>query len=175
MRRAAVSVFRERRLRAGVSRRAESRYLAGNANIERKSDSMKKYILFKSEPVEGQIASPTVLPAGAISVGQASRLSLTLKNFRSSGFDSRPELNHRVADLLEDGDRRDACPTLPLQQSAPLFAAWFRLKPPWRWNMTALILPFSNLGDGIAVGDYGLVCWPKNVNTFVMPPMMIPP
>jgi hypothetical protein len=54
-------------------------------------------------------------------VGQASRLSLTSKNSRLSGYDSRPELNHRVADLLEDGDRRDACPTLPSQQSELLF------------------------------------------------------
>jgi hypothetical protein len=37
-------------------------------------------------------------------------------------------VNHLVADLLENGDRRDACPTLQSQQSAPFLTAWFRLK-----------------------------------------------
>jgi hypothetical protein len=45
-----------------------------------------------------------------------------------SGLDSGPDVNHLVADLLENGDRRDACPTLQSQQSAPFLTAWFRLK-----------------------------------------------
>jgi len=66
----AVSVFRERGLRAGVSRRAEPQCLVGNANIERKTDTMKSYILLKPEAVQSQIitapaeAKPSVLFIG---------------------------------------------------------------------------------------------------------------
>jgi hypothetical protein len=55
MRREAVSVFRERGLRAGVSRSAEPQCLVGNANIERKTDTMKSYILRYAQPVQSQI------------------------------------------------------------------------------------------------------------------------
>jgi len=56
------AVFRERGLRAGVSRRAEPQCLVENANIERKTDTMKSYILLKPEPVQSQIITA---PAGA--------------------------------------------------------------------------------------------------------------
>lgn len=55
MRREAVPVFRERVLSVGVSRRAEPQCLVGNANTERKTDTMKSYILLKPEPVQSQI------------------------------------------------------------------------------------------------------------------------
>ena len=61
MRREAVSVFRERGLRAGVSRSAEPQCLVGNINIERKTDTMKSYILRNSPPVQSQIIT---IPAG---------------------------------------------------------------------------------------------------------------
>jgi hypothetical protein len=56
-----VSVFRERGLRAGVSRSAEPQCLVGNANIDRKTDTMKNDILLKPEPVQSQIIP---IPAG---------------------------------------------------------------------------------------------------------------
>src|SRR5271169_3869399 len=62
MRREAVSAFRERGLRAGVSRSAEPQCLVGNANIERKTDTMKNYILRNAKPVQSQI---TAVSAGA--------------------------------------------------------------------------------------------------------------
>jgi hypothetical protein len=62
MRPEAVSVFRERGLRAGVSRRAEPQCLVGNVNIERKTDTMKSYILRNAPPVQSQILTA---PAGA--------------------------------------------------------------------------------------------------------------
>jgi len=62
MRREQVSVFRERGLRAGVSRSAEPQCLVANSNTERKTDTMKSYILLQPEPVQSQI---TIAPAGS--------------------------------------------------------------------------------------------------------------
>ena len=62
MRPEAVSVFRERGLRAGVSRSAEPQCLVGNINIERKTDTMKSYILRNAPPVQRQI---TTVPTGS--------------------------------------------------------------------------------------------------------------
>ena len=62
MRREQVSVFRERGLRAGVSRSAEPQCLVTNSNTERKTDTMKNYILLQPEPVQSQI---TIAPAGS--------------------------------------------------------------------------------------------------------------
>ena len=54
-----VSVFRERGMGAGVSRRAEPQCLVANLNTERKTDTMKNYILLKSEPVQSQMSTST--------------------------------------------------------------------------------------------------------------------
>jgi hypothetical protein len=72
MRREAVFAFQKRRLRAGVSRRAGHQYLAGNANIERKTDTMKEYILLKAKSIQNQLlavsagAKPFVLFVGLV-------------------------------------------------------------------------------------------------------------
>jgi hypothetical protein len=57
MRREAVSVFRERGLRAGVSRSAGPQCLAANSNTERKTDTMKNYVLLKPAAVQNQLSN----------------------------------------------------------------------------------------------------------------------
>ena len=60
MRREAVFAFQKRGLRAGVSRRAGHQCLAGNANIERKTDTMNEHILLKAKPVQNQLLAASV-------------------------------------------------------------------------------------------------------------------
>ena len=62
MRREQVSVFRERGLRHDECRGAEPQCLVANSNKERKTDTMKSYILLPPEPVQSQI---TIAPAGS--------------------------------------------------------------------------------------------------------------